>query len=50
MPKHNQNDVQFNMRISTELRERIRIDAFKKDATLSDVVRRILEAYYGING
>lgn len=48
--QHNKNEVQFNMRISSELRERIREDAFKKDVTMSDVVRLILETYYGING
>lgn len=48
--QQNKNEVQFNMRISLELRERIREDAFKKDVTMSDVVRLILETYYGING
>lgn len=40
----------FNVKITDALREAIRLDAFKNDVSMSEVVRRILEAYYNING
>lgn len=40
----------FNVKINDALREAIRLDAFKNDMSMSEAVRRVLEAYYNING
>ena len=40
----------FNLKISNELREAIRLDAFTQDVSMSEVVRKILESYYNIYG
>lgn len=40
----------FNLKITEELRDAIRLDAFKQDRSMSEVVRRILEAYYNLYG
>ena len=40
----------FNLKISNELRDAIRKDAFNQDKSLSEVVRNILESYYNLYG
>ena len=42
------NDKLFNLRISSELREALRLDAYNKDMSLSEVARMILESYYNL--
>ena len=41
-------DRLFNLKITDELRQAIRKDAYEKDKSASAVVRKILEEYYGI--
>lgn len=48
MPDKEKVDRLFNLKISNDLRQAIRKDAYEKDRTASSIVREILESYYGI--
>ena len=43
------NEKYLNVRISEELRQALRDKAYKDDVRISNVVRKILEDYFGIN-
>ena len=43
------NEKYLNVRISEELRQALRAKAYKDDVHISNVVRKILEDYFGIN-